>query len=332
MFGPGAVHLLRAPQNPADYSPGRDRRDHRAPRPRRAAVEAAVLHLVGAGRAAPRGRRDDADGPPRRRPASGAALRGERAMRYSAAPPAELQRGRPHRQAVERREGRAVADRRADPPAAARLRGPDRLAAARSTTTSSGSSAPCARPASSQHADRLPLRQRLAAGRAPHPGRQVPALRGVAARPAHPPRARRAGRPDGPRPGLQRRLRADAARRRRRQGRAARMDGVSLLPRSARRASRPSARSRSRPCAAVRGRVPGSTPGTGPTRACAPTATPTSSTRETGEQELYDRRQDPAPAAQRRGRPGLRAGQGEARGRSSAKLDRCQGRSCNVRP
>ena len=48
-----------------------------------------------------------------------------------------------------------------------------------------------------QHADRLRLRQRLAAGRAPHPGRQVPALRGVAARPVHPARARRARRPDG---------------------------------------------------------------------------------------------------------------------------------------
>ena len=59
-----------------------------------------------------------------------------------------------------------------------------------------------------EHADRVPLRQRLAPGPAPHPGRQVPALRGVAAHPADPARPGRAGGPDGARAGRQHRLRA----------------------------------------------------------------------------------------------------------------------------
>ena len=83
----------------------------------------------------------------------------------------------------------------ADPPAPARLRGPQRLAARRRRPRQAARRDPPPDPPARQHADRVPLRQRLAAGRAPHPGRQVPALRGVAAGPVHRARPRRpAGR------------------------------------------------------------------------------------------------------------------------------------------
>ncbi len=63
---PGGVRARPVPllghREPQGLLAGRDRRDHRGPRPPRAQVEEAVLHLVGAGGAAPRGRGDDADG------------------------------------------------------------------------------------------------------------------------------------------------------------------------------------------------------------------------------------------------------------------------------
>ena len=112
--------------------------------------------------------------------------------------------------------------------------------------------------------------------------------------PVHPPRPGRPGRPDGPRPGLEHRLRADPARRRANARAGRTMDGVSLLPTIRNPSKRPQARDRDRGArAAVRGRHPQSTRGTGPTAACAPTATPTSSTRRRATQELYDRRTDP---------------------------------------
>ena len=84
-------------------------------------------------------------------------------------------------------------------------------------------------------------------------------------------------RPDDPRPGLQHRLRADDAQLRAREGRPP--DGRDFA--GADRApplEAPEARARDRgAAAAVRGRTsPVSTPGTAPTRACAPTATRTS--------------------------------------------------------
>ena len=138
-----------------------------------------------------------------------------------------------------------------------------------------------------------------------------------------------AGR-DRPRPGLEHRLRADAARRRQRQGRAARWTASRCCRRSATRASAPNARSRSRrsrrcsratsrstrwdrPYKGVRtdrytyvvyketGRAGALRPPHGPVRA-APTSPPTPPTRRS-------RRSSPA---------------------SCAKLDRCKGRSCDV--
>jgi len=47
-FGEAPYHYWGA-QRPADYSPDRDRQDHRGSRPRPAQVEEAVLHLVGPG-------------------------------------------------------------------------------------------------------------------------------------------------------------------------------------------------------------------------------------------------------------------------------------------
>jgi hypothetical protein len=52
VFGP-APYTYWGTQNPRDYSPGPDRQDHRGPRPERAEVEEALLHLVGSRRAPP---------------------------------------------------------------------------------------------------------------------------------------------------------------------------------------------------------------------------------------------------------------------------------------
>ena len=80
----------------------------------------------------------------------------------------------------------------ADRPAPARLRGPDRLAARRRRPRQEAGQDAARDRAAEEHADRVPLRQRLDAGRAPHPRRQVPPLRGVAAHPADRARPRRA--------------------------------------------------------------------------------------------------------------------------------------------
>ena len=87
----------------------RHRQDHRRPRPRRAQVRRPVLHLVDAGRAASRGRCDDADGPAGSRSPAGAALRGEEQDLHAAAA-AELQRGG-HLRQVGELPGEGAADR-----------------------------------------------------------------------------------------------------------------------------------------------------------------------------------------------------------------------------
>ena len=74
LFGP-RPYSYWGTEKPSDYSPDVTGEDHRAPRPGRGRVAKAVLHLVVGGGAAPRGRLDDADGPPRARPAPGAAIR-----------------------------------------------------------------------------------------------------------------------------------------------------------------------------------------------------------------------------------------------------------------
>ena len=323
-----AVHLLRR-RGPRRLQPGRHRPRDGGPRPRRAAVEAAVLHLVGARRPAPRGRGDDPHGAPGARSAPGPA---PRVTRHARGPPpaAQLQRGGPHGQAVERHEGRATADRRPDRAVAARLRRAHRLAARRRRPCRTTRPHPARHRPAAQHDDRLPLRQRLAAGRAPHPGRQVPALRGVRARPADRPRARRRVGPDGPPPGHERGPRADAARRR---GRHAGPDAGRRLARSgaARRRSRPSGRSSSRPrgrCS--RTRCP-TTPGTGRTAACAPTATPTSSTARPASRSSTTAGATPPSCAASAADPAY----ARIKARLAAKLvqlDRCRGRTCEVKP
>ena len=107
--------------------------------------------------------------------------------------------------------------------------------------------------------------------------RQVPALRGVG---AHPADRARPGVPAGKTvkgqvaidfaPTLVDAANANAGRK---------MDGVSLLPTIRNPRKRPSARSRSRRWSGCSRATSRSTPGTGPTRACAPTATRTWSTR-----------------------------------------------------
>ena len=143
-----ALHRLRE-RGPGGLLARRHRPDHRGSRPRRAPIPEAVLHLVDAGRAAPRGRRDDAHGPRGPRPPPAAAPRGRQRAPAPAAP-GQLQRARPRRQAVQHAHLRALADRGADPAASARLRGAHRLAAGRRRPRRSGWSTPCAPPTSSR--------------------------------------------------------------------------------------------------------------------------------------------------------------------------------------
>ena len=129
-----------------------------------------------------------------------------------------------------------------------------------------------------EHADRLRLRQRLAPGRAPDHRRQVPALRGVAAGaadPARPRRARRARRSTA-------RSRTSTSRRRwstsanAKAGRT--MDGVSLLPTIRDPKQRPNRALEIEALAPLfAGNDPGQRLGPALHRACAPTATRTSS-------------------------------------------------------
>ncbi len=125
--GPAPVRLLGHGED-GGLLARRHRQGHRGTGQGGEVVEEALLHLVVAGRAAPRGRRHHADGPPRPRPAPGAPLREEELV-VPAAPARELQRGRLLRQAGEHDEERIDVDRGADRPAPARLRGADRVAA-----------------------------------------------------------------------------------------------------------------------------------------------------------------------------------------------------------
>ena len=219
----------------------------------------------------------------------------------------------------------------ADRPAPARLRGPDRLAAGgRRPREAARRDAARDRPAQ-EHDDRVPLRQRLAAGPAPHPRRQVPALRGVAARAADRARPGRAGRQDGARAGLEHRLRPDAASTPPTR-KAGPHDGRRLAAADAAQpaqAPEPASLEIEALDPLFRGNVPVNAwdrPYTG-VRTDRYTYVVY---KETGEQELYDRRKDPYQLTNVAARPGLRRGQGEARGGSSRSSTRCKGRSCNV--
>ncbi len=86
------------------------------------------------------------------------------------------------------------------------------------------------------------------------------------------------------------------------------MDGVSLLPTARNPSRRPEPGARDRgPGAAVRRRHPDQRAGTGPTRGCAPTATPTSSGPGDRREGALRPPPGPLPAQQRRRRSGLRA-------------------------
>ena len=189
------------------------------PRPARAAVEEAVLHLVGAGGAPPRGRRHHADGAARARPAPGPAPRGQEQARSSSCrgPPSFNEADLSDKPSNMREAAPPLTDG-ADRAAPARLRGPDRLAARRRRPRQEARRDRCKKTGQlDEHADRVPLRQRLAAGPAPHPGRQVPPLRGVAARAADLSRARACAQGRTVRGQVvEHRLRPDAGRRRER--------------------------------------------------------------------------------------------------------------------
>ena len=269
-----------APSDAAGLLARRDRRDHRAASSgAERKSKQAVLHLVGARRAAPRGRRDDADGPPGPRPAPGAALRGSRASSYTLPRPPSFNEADLTDKPSNMTDAGAAADRRADRPA-------------RSSTTRAAPARCCAVDDHVAEAGQDPARDRTSCkntlivfvsdngwlqGEHRIPGDKflpyeeslrVPLIvRG----PGVP------DGPDGPRPGLEHRLRADAARRRRTRRPGARWTASRCCRRSATRASGPSGRSRSRRSRRCSRATSRSTPGTGPTRACAPTATPTSS-------------------------------------------------------
>ena len=269
-------------------------------------------------------------GRPGPRPAAAASLCAEeQALRAAAA--AELQRGRPDRQALEPDLEGAAAHPGPDRPAAARLRGPGGLAAGRRRPRRrAGQDAAPHRPAE-QHADHVRLRQRLDAGRAPDPGRQVPALRRVAAGPADPPRTGGRRRPTVRgqvsnvdfAPTL-----LDAA------GAKARADDGRDL------AAADHARPKRRPDRALQIEAPaplfaGNIPDNGWDR-------PYSGVRterytyvvwtETGEQELYDRRVDPYQLTNVAARSRLCGGQEPTGGEADEARAAARGRSCNVQP
>ena len=330
--GPRPVHLLGR-RALAGLLARRHREGHRGPGRRAGAVAQALLHLVGARGAAPRGRLDDAHGPPGPRPAARAApRRAERAAEAAAA--AELQRGR--RRATSPPTVRDAAPTLSDAQIAQlQLDYQGRAGALRAVDDHVKRLVAILRRTGQlrQHADRLPVRQRLAAGRAPHPGRQVPALRGVAARAVHPARARRPEGPDGPRPGVEHRLRADPGRRGPRPARAARWTASRSCPRSARALAPPQPGDRHRGArAAVHGRVPrGQWVGPAlPRRAHRPLHVHRLRPRR-GEQELYDRRQDPYELRNVAQDPAYAAVKARL-ARELLVLSTCRGRACRVRP
>ncbi len=242
------------------------------------------------------------------------------ARRYKLPRPPELQRGRPQRQV--RRACRTTApllteeqidqlqlDYQGRDRLAARRRRPRRQAGRRRSEDDRSAQ---------EHDDRVPLRQRLAAGRAPDPRRQVPALRGVAAGAADHPRPRRpAGRDRSAA-----RSRTSTSPRRcstwptPSAGR--KMDGVSLMPTDPRSEQAPEPRARDRGArAAVRRADPGQP--LGPPlqgRAHRPLHLRRLDARP-GEEELYDRkRSDPYQLASVAD-PGLRGDPGATSRRSS---------------
>ena len=151
------------------------------------------------------------------------------------------------------------------------------------------------------------------------PGRQVPAVRGVAAGPAGDPRPGRAQEPDGARPGVQHRLRADAARRRRREGRARRWTGSRCCQRSRNPTKRP------KRVLEIEALEPlfanPDIPANGWDRPYTGVRTDRYTYvvwTDTGELELYDRKTDPYELDNVAGRPGLRLGRGRPRREAEA--------------
>ncbi len=109
------------------------------------------------------------------------------------------------------------------------------------------------------------------------------------------------------------------------------MDGVSLLPTVRNPRKRPRADAPDRGAgAALRGNLPANQ-WDRPYKGVRTDRYTYVVYRETGEQELYDRRKDPYQLRNVAAVPAY-ARQGEARARSWRKLDNCRGRSCNVKP
>ena len=107
---PGALPLLGHAEAARTTRPTSPARSPRISSRRRAQLEEAVLHLVGARGAAPRGRRDDPDGPPGPRPAPGAALRGARAATYTLPRPPSFNEADISDKPSNMRDARAVAE------------------------------------------------------------------------------------------------------------------------------------------------------------------------------------------------------------------------------
>ena len=143
VFGPGP-YTYWGTEEPEDYSPDVTGRITEELVRARAQVEEAVLHLVGAGRAAPRGRGDDADGPPRAATRGPAPRYEAKSTRYTLPRPPSFNEPDFADKPSNLTRRRAVADRRADRPAAARLRGPDRLAAGGRRPRQDARRGPCA--------------------------------------------------------------------------------------------------------------------------------------------------------------------------------------------
>ena len=98
-------------------------------------------------------------------------------------------------------------------------------------------------------------------------------------------------------------------------------------------AAGPGDRARGAAAAAVRRATFGSLNALGPAlhRACAPTATPTSSTARRATRSSTTARRDPHELAQRRRQPGLRRGRAPPRRQARGSCDACKGRGCIVR-
>ena len=149
VFGPGALQLLGHGAHARTTRPTSPARSPTAWSGPSGSSKQAVLHLVGAGGAAPRGRRHDPDGPPGPPTRARRTATRQLSKSFELPQPAELQRGRPLRQGA-----RHVTDAPRDEPGADRPARSSTTRAAparcgRSTTASASWSGPCGGPASS---------------------------------------------------------------------------------------------------------------------------------------------------------------------------------------